>query len=330
MTEQKSELCLDFEAGEAADDDCDLPSSALSLSDSDSEDKPSLSEPENTVSLEEFSLATNSEDSPENLKVHADVSTSVEELPSGLFQLKGMSSSFSIRSRNIFDNLESAAKCTTSPLSDNDETSLFKVPYPKSPLAVHLSDCILEQQGKVPSKPCQSIPDFIEHPERWTKYSLADVSETSDRKNRIVALEFLESLKKSREGVLNKECISYSFNQNHGSKSAGKILFIQPLKMQVDGSSTEETLQEKQLKTNSPQKSVSLIHTAKDIPEKVGLEHLVHVDKDSENGEKRLNKAVEQHCKSIEGLQPHLGFHRIKESIRKNIRPKSDKAEDSD
>lgn len=332
MAEQKGELCVTLDAGEAADEDCDLPSDDLSLSDSDPEDKVFLNEPEvSDISSKEFPLGvTDTEVNTKNHSIQEDVSTSVEQLPSELFQLKGMSSSFSLRSRNIFDNLESAAKGTTSPLTDDEDTSLFKVPYPKSPLAVHTSDSVTERQGKVPPKPLQSLPDYIEHPERWTKYSLADVSETSDLQNRQVALEFLDSLKKCKDGTLGRESISYSFNQNHGNKSSDKILFKQPVKMQVDGSTTGETLQEKQLKLDSPSKSVSLIHVGKDSPEKVGLEHLVHVDNDSEDGAKRSDtKAVEQPCKNIE-VPPHLGFHRIKKSIRKNIRPKSDQEDNSD
>lgn len=99
------------------------------------------------------------------------------------------------------------------------------------------------------------MPDYLEHPERWTRYSLDDVAETSDRHNSQVALSFLQDLRKRREEREGRhdrdddEPFVPSFNQSQASADGGgdhqqqqqqqhKIVFSKP-KQQQQGSREE-------------------------------------------------------------------------------------------
>lgn len=89
------------------------------------------------------------------------------------FILSGASSAFSHRSRSIFHSLD----------------SLERQP---EPLNQPLSIC--------PTPPKKrGVPDYLVHPERWTRYSLEDVPESSDQTNRMAAHHFLSSLQPERK-----------------------------------------------------------------------------------------------------------------------------------
>lgn len=118
--------------------------------------------------------------------------------PSGrgesVFQLRGGSLSFSDRSRNIFESLESAVKLTSAQLGDDNVLSgTFARPAPPSPPPLARGGRKSGgSPGRVPPKkqppqtapvPASKVPDYLAHPERWTRYSLDDVPDTSDRSN---------------------------------------------------------------------------------------------------------------------------------------------------
>ncbi|XP_020387828.1 protein TSSC4 [Rhincodon typus] len=172
--------------------------------------------------------------------------------PSQLFQLRGTSSSFSFRSQNIFSGLENVVKFDAAhPRDTNLVDSESKHPPNPAPSVRKLTvgsppgnqSTISEKrpvigepprrkQSNASCKKAQSVPDYLLHPERWTKYSLEDVPETSSKKNTAVAFEFMDSLKKQRKEeskVDLDESLTSCFKQEFDNVS-GKILFSKPLK----------------------------------------------------------------------------------------------------
>uniref|UniRef100_A0A3B5AT09 U5 small nuclear ribonucleoprotein TSSC4 n=1 Tax=Stegastes partitus TaxID=144197 RepID=A0A3B5AT09_9TELE len=94
------------------------------------------------------------------------------------FFLSGGSSAFSDRSHSIFDCLDSVDQQTSSSLSQESTTDrLFTQPPFPSRKTSHLSS-----NCPIPPKK-RGVPDYLVHPEKWTRYSLEDVTETSDQDN---------------------------------------------------------------------------------------------------------------------------------------------------
>ncbi|XP_004389491.1 U5 small nuclear ribonucleoprotein TSSC4 [Trichechus manatus latirostris] len=189
-----------------------LPSDMVSLSDSDTD----LSLP-GSAEVEALS--------PEGLRGEAEGDSGPDEPPSppaGLpgatvqpFHLKGMSSTFSKRSHDIFDCLEGVAH------TSRGDSGGFKQPLSppdQSPM---------EGPGRAIWSPVPprvpSVPDYVTHPERWTKYSLEDVAEGSEQSNRAAALAFLGS----RSPAASPD-YAPSFNQDPSSHGEGRILFSKP------------------------------------------------------------------------------------------------------
>uniref|UniRef100_A0A8C4TEF8 U5 small nuclear ribonucleoprotein TSSC4 n=1 Tax=Erpetoichthys calabaricus TaxID=27687 RepID=A0A8C4TEF8_ERPCA len=186
-----------------------LPDS-ISLSDSDSED---------TTPNYGAEVENSSSDSSDGECLASDQALSKSgsaERVKKPFQLQGTSIGFSFRSKNIFDGLESAAKIKVPSLGDDN---VVDGPFVRP----------LLPQAKKNTEPkySHSVPDYVTHPERWTKYSLEGVSETSCRKNAMVAHEFIESLQK-RQKEDEKE--SESRKSDHGrddSKKKVELLHIE-------------------------------------------------------------------------------------------------------
>ncbi|XP_004713815.1 protein TSSC4 [Echinops telfairi] len=192
-----------------------LPSDAVSLSDSDSDSDLSLPDSAKVDTL-----------SPEELRGEAEGDSGPDEPPSPPagppqapvrpFHLPGMSPSFSQRSRNIFDCLEGVAH------TDSGDGGHFKRPLapPDHP----------PEQGPrcgslraVPPPRVPSVPDYVTHPERWTRYSLDGMPEGSDQSNREAALSFLGS--RSPAGPPK---YAPTFNQDPSSRGQGRIIFSRP------------------------------------------------------------------------------------------------------
>uniref|UniRef100_A0A3P9MDX1 U5 small nuclear ribonucleoprotein TSSC4 n=1 Tax=Oryzias latipes TaxID=8090 RepID=A0A3P9MDX1_ORYLA len=93
--------------------------------------------------------------------------------PASTFVLSGGNSAFSDRSRSVFDCLDGVER-QTAPLLPEES-----MPPPKCP----------------PPAKKRRVPDYLLHPDRWTRYSLEDVNETTDQENRRVAHNFLSSLR---------------------------------------------------------------------------------------------------------------------------------------
>ncbi|XP_034425463.1 protein TSSC4 [Hippoglossus hippoglossus] len=112
------------------------------------------------------------------------------------FSLRGGGSAFSNRKQSIFDKLDNAVQRTSSSTSqDNITDGVFALPQPPCP---SLKRSQPQSTSSTPPKK-KEFPDYMAHPERWTHYSLEDVTETSDRDNSKAAHQFLSSLKKDRE-----------------------------------------------------------------------------------------------------------------------------------
>ncbi|KAI7813816.1 putative protein TSSC4 [Triplophysa rosa] len=145
------------------------------------------------------------------------------------FKLTGGSSGFCDRSKDIFAQLDSAAKLTSKQLGeDNILDGTFARPAPPSPPQAAQKKCAVSPEATI-KKTSKNLPDYVAHPERWTHYSLEDVSETSDRKNSQVAHQYLQGLqdrKRSQDAV--PETFSPSLNQGHRSSYENKIVFNKP------------------------------------------------------------------------------------------------------
>ncbi|MCJ8747290.1 hypothetical protein PDJAM_G00151760 [Pangasius djambal] len=198
-------------------DAIDLPDDA-SLSDSDSDES---SQPIGRK-VEELSSSSDEENVQHGSNVPQGAPT---------FKLTGGSFGFSYRSRSIFDQLDSAVKLTSSQLAeDNVIDGTFARPAPPSPPMKRREP---ERTKKASST--KTVPDYLLHPERWTRYDLDDVPETSDRKNSQVAHEFIQGLhnrRRSQEAAASS--FSPAFNQDHSSSSEHKIIFSKPSQFSKD------------------------------------------------------------------------------------------------
>lgn len=139
------------------------------------------------------------------------------------FCLRGTSSTFSQRSQSIFDCLEGAAgrAVPSAGQAGLGDGAGFKQPRapPSRPLAEGLGRT---RQSLVPPR-VPPVPDYVAHPERWTRYSLEDTAEASEQSNRAAALDFLGS----RRGAA-PSAYEPSFNQDPSSSGEGRVVFCRP------------------------------------------------------------------------------------------------------
>ncbi|XP_075693729.1 U5 small nuclear ribonucleoprotein TSSC4 [Rhinoderma darwinii] len=268
----------------------------LSLSDSD----PALSDEAEVTSLS----PGEEEDDEEDTKPEGDQKPSV--VP---FTLKGTNSSFSQRSHGIFGGLLDLQK--KSPLVQQNrkrvasDTSLDDITGEISDIVsaeqispdVEAAPIQPANKGSSSAKslgPSGRVPDYLAHPERWTKYSLENVPDTSDRTNRKTALNFLTELKQQKKAKeVPKDTSKLSYNQDSSSSGEGRILFSRPTK-KAQQSSDKSGLQSGSL----------------DVPEAL-----------IEEGQEEKEEQAEAES---------LGFHGVKKRVRKNIRPKTVHEEEGD
>lgn len=110
------------------------------------------------------------------------------------FSLRGGSSAFSDRSHSIFDCLDTQLS-SSSLRQDHVTHGEFVQPLPPQP-----SRKTSHPPSSSPTPPKKrGAPDYLVHPERWTHYSLEDVTETSDQDNRRAAHQFLSSLQQEKQ-----------------------------------------------------------------------------------------------------------------------------------
>nr|XP_029495315.1 protein TSSC4-like [Oncorhynchus nerka]XP_029495316.1 protein TSSC4-like [Oncorhynchus nerka]XP_029495317.1 protein TSSC4-like [Oncorhynchus nerka]XP_029495318.1 protein TSSC4-like [Oncorhynchus nerka] len=242
------------------------------------------------------------------------------------FSLTGGSSSFSNRSRSIFDCLESAAKLSSSHLGqDNVIDGVFARPPP--PPLLPSGKKYGEKVGELVSKPPQKrgVPDYLVNPERWTRYDLEDVPDTSDSKNSMVAQQYIQSLQqKEKENTMEddpEEPFTPTFNQGQSSSSEHKIVFSRPSRSQKDESA----------EVNKPDRTkagMGLCHL--DDEEEEGIAQAIAPQRPKESERKRKWTPVGD----AEGVlidrkdQPPIGFVISRNVKRKNFRKVSEKEED--
>ncbi|XP_053544904.1 protein TSSC4 [Bombina bombina] len=276
----------------------------LSLSDSD----PSLSDDAEVASL-----------TPEEEEVEEELCRDGEQKPPVLpFMLKGANAGFSQRSTDIFGGLKeletmfspsqsrnrgkrqkslsSVKECpleTYSPPNvskQSDSSSTSHSPTAEETATVSVSADVAE----VPQA-ASRLPDYLTHPERWTKYSLEEVPETSDSSNRSAALRFLAELQQQKEDKEStSDSSSRSYNQGASSSNEGRILFSKPLK-ECKGTTEKRGAQQ------------GLILIAEDLG-----------DEGQEEG------------KPLQVQTESVGFHGVKKRSRKNIRLKADSCSEDD
>ncbi|KAM4845757.1 U5 small nuclear ribonucleoprotein TSSC4 [Thomomys bottae] len=139
--------------------------------------------------------------------------------PAQPFHLRGMSSTFSQRSHSIFDCLEGAARRAPppGPQPRGDGSERQPPPPPGHPPARGLS----RAHGSPGPPRASPVPDYVSHPERWTKYSLEDVAETTELGNRTAVLAFLGARTAPTDYLP-------SFNQDPSSSGEGRVVFTKP------------------------------------------------------------------------------------------------------
>ncbi|XP_076971475.1 U5 small nuclear ribonucleoprotein TSSC4 [Tamandua tetradactyla] len=306
---------LDAERGAEYDA---LPSDTVSLSDSESDSDLSL-----PVGAEVEAL------SPEGLPGKAGGDSEPDEPPSlpldlpgapvQLFHLRGMSSTFSQRSRDIFDCLEGAAKQALPSLAhvtsvgDDGDFKLPPVP-PSQPLREALG-----RSGRNPAPlRAPSVPDYVTHPERWTRYSLEDVAEASEQSNKAAALAFLGS-----RGPAAPTHYAPSFNQDPSSRGEGRIIFSKPARAGEARPERKRVLG----KAGGPGRSVPGDLGLAEAEDSVELAHLV-ASPETEGG------LPEEVARSESVLDPGgppvveaVGFHGSKKRSREHFRNKGSSPE---
>lgn len=242
------------ETEEPTEDDT-LPSDTVSLSDSDSDlSLPSGAEVQ-VLSPERISGEAQEDSGPdEPPSPHTGVPTTAVEP----FHLRGMSSIFSQRSHSIFDCLESAARQAppSAPQTSVTDNGSFKRPV--TPPSQTPTGNLSRVRGSTGPTRVPPVPDYVSHPERWTKYSLEDVAEASEQSNRAAALAFLGS----RSQASPTDYVP-SFNQDPSSCGEGRVVFTKP----VRAAERKRVLKKGDVSNALGEASVELAHLAGPEPE---------------------------------------------------------------
>ncbi|KAM4596756.1 U5 small nuclear ribonucleoprotein TSSC4 isoform 1-T2 [Fundulus diaphanus] len=165
------------------------------------------------------------------------------------FTLSGGSSGFSYRSRNIFDCLDTVEKRSIPSLNQGNSAESRKTSHPPS-------------TSPIPVKK-SGVPDYLVHPERWTRYSLEDVVESSDQDNRRVAFQFLSSLQ--RQTKSDPPC-----------DIEERLIFSRPKRLQKD------------------QAAVQLSPDLQGKEKELQLSHLEEEEEEEDNEEREQAEAGEQ------------------------------------
>lgn len=295
-----------------------------SLSNRDAVDVPddlSLSDSDPEESSEAFSrkvedLSSSSEEDDDDTKQDHAVP---QEKPS--FKLIGGSSGFTNRSRSIFDQLDSAAKLTSNQLADDNVLDgTFARPAPPSPPPPPPSAqmrCGGASERTKKASSAKKVPDYLAHPERWTRYTLDDVPETSDKSNSQVAHDFIRGLQERRRlQEASGEAFTPAFNQDHSSSSEHKIIFSKPSQVSKDESQT--THKAERAKKNE----VGLIHLDAGQEEEEGGKG------SSEKAAKKRKWVPEEKDDREQEKQSNVGFNYGKKVNRKNFRRATEEQED--
>ncbi|XP_069480034.1 U5 small nuclear ribonucleoprotein TSSC4 [Ambystoma mexicanum] len=316
----------DIVAGRATDYVTTLSTDAASLSDSDPEDPvfPLDAEVDTHFPAEEVDKTL----LLDGIKPPS-LFTSRQVNPVQPFHLKGMSSTFSVRSQSIFDSLEGATnRAVTCPVIVPEWN--FKRPLPPGPLIRSIGEASPQQR-----RLASSVPDYVAHPERWTKYSLEEVAELSDKTNTMVAENFLEDMKRRKmaEKVPNTlNDFIPAFNQDTSSSGLGRILFSKPSKSELQRKGKEDGQKEQKNVKSVLGMDGSKIAAEWGVEEEAAqgeeVENVDHAELKKEE-EPGLEETDAAHVLD-KGSSQELGFHSNKKRIRKNIRARVHNADAED
>ncbi|XP_066108439.1 U5 small nuclear ribonucleoprotein TSSC4 [Saccopteryx bilineata] len=139
------------------------------------------------------------------------------------FHLRGTSSSFSLRSQSIFDCLEGAARPAPPAAGQTSVGDGGGFKRPRAPSSQPPAEFPGRASQRLVPPRVPPVPDYVAHPERWTKYSLEDVAEASEQSNQAAALAFLGS----RSLAAPSDYVP-SFNQDPSSCGEGRVVFSKP------------------------------------------------------------------------------------------------------
>lgn len=280
-------------------------------------DTSSLSESDPDDSAVQFdaeveNLSSSGDSSPDRDPVGGAVRPGPRKLP---FQLKGGSAGFSSRSQSIFDCLESAAKLASPGLGeDNVIDGTFLRPMPLLPLKKEETREAVARKPLPSPSSAASVPESPTRSGRWTKYSLEDVPETSDRKNSQVALEYIQGLQQRKEEALAGEAqepFTPAFNQDHSSSGDSKILFSRPSRRE-EGQVSKDKAPEGCVSEGGKKREVGLFH----------LEEPEDEPKTAEppSGQRKRNCAAGEEEEDEGWQQSAVGFNSGRKVNRKKFR----------
>lgn len=179
------------------------------------------------------------------------------------FSLRGGSSAFSNRSHSIFECLDSVARLASPSLNQENVTDgVFVRPLSPRPSRKTSQP---PSSGPTPAKK-RGVPDYLVHPERWTHYSLEDVTETCDQDNSRVAHHFLSSLQQRKEQQRKEQRESW---RDSPCDIQQKMIFSRPTGL-------------------SKEQHVEQVLAGKGKEKETRLSHLEEDDEDEEGREKEM------------------------------------------
>nr|XP_020441460.1 protein TSSC4 [Monopterus albus] len=222
------------------------------------------------------------------------------------FSLRGGSSAFSDRRHSIFDCLDSISPQTSSSTNQDHVTDgKFVRPEPPHPRRK-------TSQPPPTSPPPQKkrgVPDYLVHPERWTRYSLEDVPETSDGDNSRIAHQFLSSLQHEIQSdptcAIQQRMIFCKPNRLLKEQAADQLSAVRGKERGMHLSHLEEEEDDKDERCRER--------------EKVGVRRTDHSEEETEErpreGEKDMRRAVGQpELDTLKPLQKEKGEEEEKEA----------------
>lgn len=237
--------------------------------------------------------------SDEDGEVMTSVSPSAPAAQSS-FSLSGASSGFSFRSRSIFDCLDSVEKRSVTPRNQGNSAESRKTSHPPS-------------TSPIPQKK-RGVPDYLVHPERWTRYSLEDVAESSDQDNRRAAHQFLSGL--HQETKSDPRCDVQK-----------RMIFSRPKRLSKEQVAVQlpPDLQEKE-------KALQLSHLAEEDEDNEGRERAEVGDttEKSKQGKKNKEKSMGEPVLDEENelSESKVNFTSFRKTSAKNYRRNSGEKED--
>ncbi|KAJ7995016.1 hypothetical protein DPEC_G00255530 [Dallia pectoralis] len=240
------------------------------------------------------------------------------------FSLTGGSLSFTNRSQSIFDCLDSAAKLASSHTGLEKGIDGVVSCQPSHPL-MPSEKMYKEKAGKHVSTPVckRGVPDYLVNPERWTCYSLEDVPEVTDHKNKMVAQQYIESLQQNKSVMAEEPEEPFTPTFNQSSSSEKKIVFSRPSRGQKEGDPEG-------CKLDQPKMSrMGLCHLDEE-EEGISLGAIAspHCPKESEKKRKWTLVKDEEGGSMNEKDQTPIGFIINRKVNRKNFRKTSEKDQD--